>query len=47
MAIAKTFRIDPVDVMNETDTFRRASRVAAVLLVNQWEREAAEKAKRR
>jgi hypothetical protein len=47
VAIAKAFRLDPVDVMDEPDTFRRAARVAAVLLVNEWDREAADRAKRK
>jgi hypothetical protein len=47
VAIAKTFRLDPVDVMEETDTFLRASRVAALMLSNRWDKEAADRAKRK
>lgn len=41
------FRLDPLDVMDETDTFRRAARVAAGLLASEWDREATEKAKKK
>jgi hypothetical protein len=39
--------MDPVAVMDEPDTFKRVSRVAAALLSNQWEKEAADRAKRK
>jgi hypothetical protein len=47
VAVAKTFSLDPVAVMDEPDTFRRVSRVAALILSNQWEKEAADRAKRK
>lgn len=45
VAIARTFRMDPVAVLAETDTFSRSARIAALMLANQWDREANEKAK--